>query len=61
MYKGLKEAIINWLFRNENEFSRVNACHKEFKEYIYDSKGNYIIGGKTVSEFIEQADKLIYG
>lgn len=61
MYKELKEAIIKWLFENENEWQRINACHKAFKAYIYDAEGNYLIGGKTVSEFIGQANKLIYG
>lgn len=61
MYKELKEVIIKWLFEHEDEFSRVNACHKEFRAYIYNADGNYLIGGKTVSEFITQVDKLIYG
>lgn len=61
MYKELKQAIINWLLEHEDTWQRVNVCHKEFEEYIYSSKGEYLIGGKTVSDFITAADKLLYG
>ena len=44
--KELKRIIFNWLVDNENEWSRVNACHKKFRDYIYNSEGNYLIGGK---------------
>lgn len=57
--KVLKQAIINWLFENENVFSRLNHCIDAFRAYIYDAKGNYLIGGKEVAEFIEKADKLL--
>ena len=61
MYKELKAAIITWLLNNENEWQRVNACHNAFREYIYNASGNYLIGGKVVSDFISDADKLLYG
>lgn len=61
MYKELKAAIIQWLLDNENKWQRVNECREAFREYIYNKDGNYLIGGETVSEFITQADKLIYG
>lgn len=61
MCKELKQAIINWLLKNENQWQRVNACTEAFREYIYDKNGNYLIGGETVAEFIRAADKLIYG
>ena len=61
MYKELKHEIINWLLKHENEWLRVNACHEAFRPYIYNADGNYLIGGKNVSEFISAADKLIYG
>lgn len=61
MYKELKAAILNWLLENETQWQRVNACKEAFREYIYNKGGNYLIGGETVAEFIEQADKLIYG
>ena len=61
MHKELKKEIINWLFENENIWQRVNSCTAHFKAYIFDSNGNYLIGGKEVSEFIRSADKLLYG
>ena len=60
MYLELKQAIINWLIDNKNSWQRVNACHDEFRQYIYDNSGNYIIGGKVVSDFISDADKLLF-
>ena len=60
MRKELKQAIINWLCYNENSWQRVNSCNKEFKEYIYNKEGNFLIGGKEVGQFIANADKLIY-
>lgn len=61
MYKELKKAILDWLLDNENEWQRVNACHKKFRAYIYDKDGYYLIGGQIVSKFITDADKLLYG
>ncbi len=60
MFKELKQAILNWLLENENEWQRINACVKAFRAYIYDENGNYLIGGQIVSEFIKDADKLLY-
>lgn len=60
MYKELKKVIFEWLLENEDEWQRINACHKEFRPYIYDSDGNYLIGGEIVSKFIHDADKLLY-
>lgn len=61
MYKELKKEILNWLLENENEFNRVVSCYDNFREYIYNSEGNYLIGGKQVADFINKADKLLYG
>lgn len=61
IYMELKKLIIEWLIENEHEWQRVNACREKFREYIYNSEGNYLIGGKNVSEFISDADKLLYG
>ncbi len=55
----LKQAIIKWIFEHMKEFQLVNACHNAFREYIYNSEGNYLIGGKNVSQFIDDAVKLI--
>ena len=60
MQKELKKEIIKWLLENENEWQRLNACTKEFRNYIYNDEGNYLIGGEDVSNFIEEADDLIY-
>ena len=60
MYKELKKQIIQWLFDNENVWQRTNACIEEFKPYIYNKDGNYLIGGADTVLFIEKAEKLIY-
>lgn len=60
MLKELKKAIIEWLLENENQWQRVNSCIEKFRNYIYDSEGNFLIGGETVHDFIVAADKLIY-
>lgn len=60
MNKELKKVIVNWLLDNENEWQRVNKCHEEFRSYIYDDEGNYLIGGEIVSNFISEIDKVIY-
>jgi hypothetical protein len=60
MYKELKKEIINWLLDNENIWQRTNACHEAFRPYIYDSEGNYLIGGEVVSQFIRDAEKLLF-
>lgn len=58
--KKLKEKIIQWLLENENAWQRINSCTKEFRLYIYDDKGNFLIGGEEVYNFIKEADKLLY-
>ncbi len=60
MHKELKRAIINWLLDNENEWQRVNTCKEEFRPYIYNAEGNYLIGGKEVADFIVNVDKTLY-
>ena len=61
MHKDLKKAIVLWLIDNENRWQRVNSCTSEFKNYIFNDEGNYLIGGKEVSEFISKADDLLFG
>lgn len=60
MKKELKREILKWLLDNENRWQRVIECNKAFKLYIYNNEGNYLIGGEEVSNFIEEADRLIY-
>ena len=61
MYMELKQEIIKWLMENPNTWNRNNACREAFREYIFNSEGNYLIGGENVSNFITAAEKLIYG
>lgn len=56
----LKRAIINWYCDNYKSFCGTNECIRVFRAYIYDEKGEYLIGGKSVLEFIEKARNLIY-
>ena len=37
----------------------VTITQREFYPYIYNSDGNYLIGGEIVSEFIYNAAKLL--
>lgn len=59
--RELKKLIVSWLFDHYNAWQRVNACHEYFRQYIYDATGNYIIGGKDVSDFISNIDKALFG
>ena len=59
MRTELKKAIIDFIFENEKQFQINNAVTEKFRAYIYDADGNYLIGGKDVSEFIDKAIKLI--
>lgn len=59
MRRELKKAIIDWLYENHKDFSRVNSCTSAFSAYIFDSHGEYLIGGEDVANFIRAADKLI--
>lgn len=56
----LKKAIINWLFENQTRWQRMNVCIEEFREYIFNSKGEYLIGGEDVGNFIRDIEKLIF-
>ena len=60
MHKELKKEIIKWLLENENKWQRLNSCKEEFRNYIYDDKGSFLIGGEDVSDFIRKANNLIY-
>lgn len=59
MNKQLKQEIINFIFENEKVFQLQSITIGNFKEYIYNSQGNYLIGGKDVAEFIEKAIQLL--
>ena len=59
MNTQLKQAITNFIFDNLNEFQLVNATTRHFRPYIYDAQGEYLYGGKQVTNFIKQATQLI--
>lgn len=61
MNHTLQKAIIEWIFENLDEFQIVNRCKDEFRLYIYDDKGEYLIGGAQVANFINKAIDLIRG
>ena len=58
MHKELKKAIVNFIIENDKEFQITNATMENFRPYIYDSTGNYLIGGQEVASFIRDAIKL---
>lgn len=55
----LKHAIVMYIFDNVTEFQLNNAVTNEFHAYIYDDKGEYLIGGEEVKEFINNTVNLI--
>ena len=59
MNKELKQAIVNYMFDNANEFQLLNATTNQFRQYIFTEKGEYCFGGQKVSEFINMVDKLL--
>ncbi len=59
MKKELKQAIINYIFEHEKEFQLPNNTTDEFRAYIYNSRGEYLIGGEDVREFILDAIELL--
>lgn len=54
----LKKRIFLYMCENQNEYQLVNSTIEKFREYIYDAKGNYLIGGEDVANFIESINKL---
>lgn len=56
----LKRAIVNWYCDNYKSFASPDECVKVFKAYIYDEKGEYLIGGKEVFDFIHDVRIIIY-
>ncbi len=59
MHKELKKAIIAFIIDNEKEFQLPTSTVKQFKAYIYNDKGNYLIGGEDVYTFISNAIILL--
>ena len=55
----LKQAIVDYVFDNTNTFNLTNATTEHFSAYIYDAKGQYLIGGEEVANFVNDAIQLI--
>lgn len=55
----LKKAIFDYLAEHKDTRNRLNFVREHFREYIYNSEGNYLIWGKEISDFITELDKLI--
>ncbi len=55
----LKKAIIEWMVENVSLFQLTNNTREHFKEYIYTSDGQYLIGGKQVSDFISDMSDIL--
>lgn len=55
----LKKSIIHYILENIDDFQIVNATILHFSEYIYDDKGNYLVGWEAVADFIRDACKLL--
>ena len=59
MNKKLKQAITKTMLKNISEFQLYNYIVEIFKDYIYDSKGEYLIGGKEVETFISNLCNIL--
>jgi len=59
MQYSLMKAIFNFIIDHKDEFQIHNRTTQEFKAYIFDDKGEYLIGGEQVSEFISDSIKLM--
>jgi len=58
MEKELKDLIIKKVQENINQFQLENFIIDSFTEYIYNKKGDYLIGGEKVAKFISDFIKL---
>lgn len=56
---GFKKLVVDWICENADEFQIINACVENFKHYIYDDNGNYLIGGEVRYNFIVDACCLL--
>lgn len=60
MQYSLMQHIFNFIIENRNEFQLHNATSQKFRAYIYDEAGEFLIGGKQVSDFISDAIVLMH-
>ena len=61
IHDELKEKIVKWILENKNQWQIVNDCKENFRAYIFDINGNYLIGGENVYNFIVVICDLITG
>lgn len=55
----LKKQIVLWIFDNVKYFQLTNLCVEQFRPYIYDASGSFLIGGVDVYKFICDQVELI--
>jgi len=55
----LKKQIIDYIFENKDNFQLTNDTINNFSRYVYDEKGDYLIGGDLIVKFIKKAIDLI--
>lgn len=59
MQTSLKREITDYIFDNIKYFSLHENTVDKFTLYIFDDKGEYLIGGQEVKEFIDKAIRLL--
>lgn len=59
MQYTLMQRIFSRMIENRREFQLVNATVAEFRPYIYDDQGEFLIGGEQVYQFILDSHELI--
>lgn len=59
MNLNLKKEIVDFMLNNTKEFQLLNKTKENFRPYIYNSNGEYLIGGAEVVEFINEFEKLV--
>ena len=52
MQTELKNAIIKAVQDNADEYQLTNFITDKFRPYIYTPKGEYLVGGESVGQFI---------
>lgn len=62
MNTELKRTILLWLLDHGHysDKDRISHCRREFNMYIYDRQGEFLIGGREVSDFISSANAFLY-
>ena len=58
MKTELKKAIIDYIFENVKYMQIINQTKDNFRAYIYDKNGKYLIGGEEVGNFIREFIKF---